>query len=97
MKKAINRFVIQGNNSSFPIDALIHGEVDDFLFITRKQIEDIILSKRNIYSSAVHFGLLTCQPKNRCLNFNLLYEKDRYCIQIKWYNIIDSIIESMCK
>ena len=40
---------------------------------------------------------MTCQPKNRCLNYNPLYEKDRYCVQIKWYNIFDDIIEYMNK
>lgn len=60
---------------------------------TKEQIEEIILSKKDVYSTAVHFGALTCQPKNRCLNYNPLYEKDRFCVQIKWYSIFDNIIE----
>ena len=52
-------------------------------------------SKINDYSTAVHFGPMTIQPKNRCLNYNYKYEKDRYCIQIKWYNLFDDIIENM--
>lgn len=36
-----------------------------------------------------------CQPKNRCLNYNPLYEKDRYSVQIKWYSLNDDIIEYM--
>ena len=38
---------------------------------------------------------MVCQPKNRCLNYNTKYEKDRFCIQIKWYSIFDDIIENM--
>ena len=38
---------------------------------------------------------MTVQPKNRCLNYNTKYKKDRYCIQIKWYNLFDDIIENM--
>ena len=93
IKKAISRFVTRGKNTDYFIAAIIYGEVDDFIWATKEQIEEIILSKKDIYSSAVHFGALTCQPKNRCLNYNPLYEKDRFCVQTKWYNIFDDIIE----
>ena len=93
IKKAIDRFVTRGKNTDYFISAIIYGEIDDFIWATKEQIEAIILSKKDVYSSAVHFGALTCQPKNRCLNYNPLYEKDRFCIQIKWYNIFDDIIE----
>lgn len=95
LKKAIERFVTRGNNSKYPIDAIISGEVNDFIWIKTGEIEKIILNKRNIDSTAVHFGPLTCQPKNRCLNYNRKYEKDRYCVQLKWYNLWDDIIEFM--
>lgn len=93
--KAIDRFILKGNNSSYPISALIHGEVNDFVFITKDDIINIILNKKDNYSSTVHFSVLTVQPKNRCLNYNAKYEKDRFCVQIKWYNIFDDIIENM--
>ena len=97
IKKATNRFITRGKNTDYFISAIIYGEVDDFIWATKEQIEEIILSKKDVYSSAVHFGALTCQPKNRCLNYNPLYEKDRYCVQIKWYNIFDNIIEYQSK
>ena len=97
IKKAINRFVTRGKNTDYFISAIIYGEVNDFIWATKEQIEEIILSKKDVYSSAVHFGALTCQPKNRCLNYNPLYEKDRFCVQIKWYNIFDDIIEYLSK
>lgn len=95
IEKAIDRFVIRGKNASYSIAAIICGEVDDFIWITSEDIREIVINKRDIYSSAVHFGPMTCQPKNRCLNYNPLYEKDRYCVQIKWYNLFDDIIENM--
>lgn len=52
------------------------------------------MSKKDNYSTAVHLGPMTIQPKNRCLNHNPKYEKDRYCIQVKWYNLFDDIIEN---
>ena len=91
--KAIKRFVIRGNNSNYDIDALIHGQTNDFLVLYKEQIIKLILSKKNYVSTGVHFGPLSVQPKNRCLNYNPLYEKDRYCVQIKWYNLTDDIIE----
>lgn len=93
LNKAIERFIIKGNNSKYYIDAIIHGEVDDFIWLTRSEIVDVILSKKDMYSSAIHFGPITCQPKNRCLNYNPKYEKDRFCVQLKWYNLNDDIIE----
>jgi len=97
LEKAIERFITKGKNSKYYIDAIIYGEVNDFIWATKEDIEQIMLSKKDEYSSAVHFSLMTCQPKNRCLNYNPLYEHDRYCIQIKWYNIFDDILEHMNK
>lgn len=92
LKEAIDRFVIKGNNSNYYIDAIIYGEVNGFIWATKNEIKDIILSKKDIYSTAVHFGPMICQPKNRCLNYNSKYEKDRFCVQIKWYSLFDNII-----
>lgn len=95
LKEAIDRFVIKGNNSKYSIDAIVYGEVDDFIWITKKDIKNIILLKKDLYSTAVHFGPITCQPKNRCLNYNPKYEKDRFCVQLKWYSLFDDMIENM--
>lgn len=95
LEKAVKRFVLLGRNDKHMVDAIIYGVVNDFMWITREEIVKIILEKRNITSSAVHFGPLFVQPLARCLNYNPTYEYGRYCIQIKWYNISDDIIEIM--
>ena len=95
LKKAIDRFVIKGKNSNYYIDAIICGEVNDFVWIAKDDIINVILSKKDDYSTGVHFGSLSCQPKNRNLVNNPKYEKDRYCVQIKWYNLFDEILENM--
>lgn len=92
---AIDRFVLKGKNSKYSIDAIICGEVNDFVWLLRDDIKKVILSKKNLYSTSVHFGSLVCQPKARCLNHNPKYEKDRFCVQIKWYSLFDDIIMSM--
>lgn len=95
INKVTNKFVLKGNNSDESIDAIIHGTVNDFVWILEKDIKNIISSQINIYSTAIHFGPLIVQPLDRCLNKNPLYEKKRFCVQIKWYNLYDNIIENM--
>ena len=95
IKLAIDRFLIKGRNSNNCIDAIIYGVPNDFLWIKRKDIYNILLLKRNIYSTSIHFSTLTYQPLNRCINKNPKYEKARFISQIKWYNLCDDIIENM--
>ena len=74
--KAIYRFVIKGKLSDKNIDAIIFGTKNDFLWIKK---EEIILSKKDVYSTGVHFGPLSIQPMDRCLNHNEKYEKKILC------------------
>lgn len=94
IKKAINRFILQGRNSKYEVDVIIHGTPEDFLWIKKDDIYKIMLNN-NYYSTGVHFGKLFCQPQDRCINHNHLYEKKRFCVQIKWYSLFDDIIENM--
>lgn len=91
--KAIDRFLLQGRNSSEKIDVLIYGVIDDFVWIKRDDIRRMFFKKKNEYSSGVHFSFLSCQPMNRCLNYNAKYEKERFLVQLKWYNLFDHVIE----
>ena len=93
LSKAIDRFILKGNNDVNYIDALVYGTVNDFLFVTRDEIKTIILSKINFYATGVHFGPLFCQPMSRCLNYSKKYDNLRFCVQVKWYNLFDDILE----
>ena len=95
ISKALDRFVLKGNNSEYEIDGIIYGTPGDFLWIKRSDIVNIIFFNMNKYCSAVHFGALVCQPLNRCLNYNNRYSYGRYYVQVKWYSLFDDIIESM--
>ena len=97
VKSAIDRFVLIGNNSHEPIDAIIYGVIDDFIWITKDEIIDIIMEHKDIQRTGVSFGSLFYQPMNRCLNYNPKYEYARNYIQIKWYHLSDDIIEVMGK
>ena len=93
--KVIDRFILKGNISDKSIDAILFGVNDDFIWIKKEDIIKVILSKKDLYSSAVHFGPLTIHPLDRCLNYNPKYDIRRLCVQVKWYNLADDIIEFM--
>ena len=95
LMKAIDRFIITGRNSKYKIDAILYGVPNDFIWIKTKHIYEILLEKKDEYSSSIHFSKLTYQPLDRCLNYNPKYEKCRYISQLKWYSISDDIIEKM--
>ncbi len=89
---AIDRFILKGNLGDKEIDAIIYGVVEDFIWIKKDDIVKVIMSHINDNSSSIHFGPLTVQPLDRCLNRNPKHEKCRFCIQVKWYNLVDNII-----
>ena len=95
IEKAIERFVIMGTNSKYSIDAICYGEANNYLWITKKDIIKILKYKMNEYSTGVHFSSLFCQPQTRNIICNPLYEKKRFCVQIKWYSLFDDIILNM--
>lgn len=92
---AITERFLLGNGEKQKVDVLIYGVIDDFIWVTKEDIRKIILQKKDTYSSGPHFGPLSCQPMNRCLNRNPKYERNRFFVQIKWYNLADDIIENM--
>ena len=93
LEKAIYRFILQGKRNVNCIDMLIYGTPDDFIYITKEEIIDLLLKKKGVYSTGVHFASMHCQPLNRCLNHNKKSEYKRHYIQVKWYNIFDDVIE----
>ena len=95
VKNAIDRFVLIGNNSDKSIDAIIYGVLEDFVWITKEEIIDIILKHKDIKRTGLSFGPLFYQPMARCLNYNPKLEYARHYIQIKWYHLSDAIIEVM--
>ena len=56
LKKCINRFILQGNNSDEAIDGIIYGVVDDFLFISSGDVLKILLKHSEDYHNGVHFS-----------------------------------------
>ena len=59
----IDRFIIRGRNSNYDIDAFVSGKVDDFVWIMKYDLYDLILSKRCIDFTSPHIACLTIGPK----------------------------------
>lgn len=95
IKKAIERIVIYGINSNVPIDAIIWGMPNDFMWLTKDEIIDICIKHKGISKNGLAISGIFYQPFNRCLNFNSKYEKYRHYVQFKWYHLSDDIIETM--
>lgn len=92
--KCIDRFVLRGRTrSDKQIDALIYGKVNDFFYITKYDIKRIIKNNLDFNTTGLHIGPLYIQPQSRNLNYNPKYEKCRYCVQIKWFNLFDYIMK----
>lgn len=89
----IDRFIVRGRNSDYDIDALICGKVDDYVWILKYDLYDLILSKKcNEYTSP-HIACLTIGPKKRNLGGNSNNPGDRYCVCVRWNFIRESILE----
>lgn len=95
IKKFTERFILRGNMSPYEVDAIIYGVVNDFIWITNKEIKFIIRKHLEDNTQALHISCLSIQPWARNLNYNIKYEKNRHFVQIKWYNLCDKIIETM--
>lgn len=88
----VDRFVIKGRNSDYDIDALICGKVDNYVWIKKYDLYDLILSKRCLEYTSPHIACLTIGPKKRCLNGKTDNIKDKYQICVRWNFIMEDII-----
>ena len=93
VEKCIERFILQGRSKKFKrVDAIIIGSINNFFYLTEKEVKEIIYEYLNIKTTGLHIGPLFIQPQSRNLNYNSKYEKCRYNVQIKWYNLTDQIL-----
>ena len=87
-----DRFILCGNNSQYRVDGIIYGIPNDFLWINKNDVLDIIKKSIHKKSNTVHIGSLYIQPLNRCINENKKYIWCRDYVQVKWYSLFDDII-----
>lgn len=88
----IDRFIVYGNYSDYAIDVLVSGTVDNYVWIKRDDLYDMILSKRDSNYTSPHIACLTIGPKKRNI-ISSKYGKDRYIVAVRWNFIRESIID----
>ena len=88
----IDRFIVRGRNSDYDIDALVCGTVDNYVWILKYDLYDLILSKRCLYFTSPHIACMTIGPKKRNLDRQSKNVKDRYIVSIRWNFIKEDII-----
>lgn len=88
----IDRFIIRGRNSDYDIDVLICGTIENYVWIMKYDLYDLILSKRSLEFTSPHAACLTIGPKKRNLDGNSNNRKDRYLVCIRWNFIREGII-----
>jgi len=89
----IDRFIVRGRNSDYDIDALICGKVDDYVWIMKHDLYDLLLSKRCYEYTSPHIACLTIGPKKRNLDGNSKNPGDRYIVCVRWNFIRENILE----
>ena len=87
----IDRFIIRGKNSDYDIDVLISGTIDDYVWILKYDLYDLILSKRSLEFTSPHIACMTIGPKKRCI-FGDKNFKDRYLVCVRWNFIREDIV-----
>ncbi len=80
----IDRFIIRGKNSEYDIDALVCGTIDNYVWISKYDLYDLILSKRCYGYTSPHVACLTIGPKKRNLDGTSKNVRNRYMVCIRW-------------
>ncbi len=90
--KLITRILFKGKSDFFEeADAIYYGNINNGLWATKEEIIDYVL-KNQFNINSIHFGPLTYQIWNRCLNFNPKTENRRNVMQVKWGSLEKDLI-----
>lgn len=85
--KLADRFLFQGKSNNYEcVDSIYYGNIECGMWANRNEIIDFI-SNFNSSSKNLHFGPMSYQVWNRCLNKNPNTEIRRNVMQIKWGSI----------
>lgn len=88
----IDRFIIRGRNSNYDIDALVCGTIDDYVWIMKYDLYDLILSKRSMNFTSPHIACMTIGSKKRDIEGKSSNRVDRYIVCVRWNFIKTDII-----
>ena len=84
LTKLMTRILFKGKSDNFEeADVIYYGTIDDGHWATKEEIMNYMLNNK-FNRNSLHFGPLTYQTWNRCLNFNQKTENRRTVMQMKW-------------
>lgn len=84
LTKLITRVLFKGKNNEFDeADVVYYGTINKGHWATKDEIIKYMVNN-NFDINSIHFGPLTYQIWNRCLNFNPNTENRRNVMQVKW-------------
>lgn len=87
----VDRFLIRGRNAEIDIDAFVCGTINDYTWIKKYDIYDLILSLRCKEYTSPHCACMTIGPKKRNLNYDPRYAKERFLVCVRWNFIREEI------
>lgn len=76
---------------------MICGTADDYVWIKKYDLYDLILSKRCMQFTSPHIACLTIGPKKRILDGVSNNYRDRYIVCARWDYIKEDIIKFKAK
>lgn len=87
----VDRFIVRGRNSEYDIDCLICGRIDNYVWISKYDLYDLVLSKKCLHFTSPHVACMTLGSQKRCITSkgNL---KDRYLVAVRWNFLREDII-----
>ncbi len=92
LTELITRVLFKGKSEQFDeVDAIYYGTINEGHWATKDEITRYIINNKFDLNS-IHFGPLTYQIWNRCLNFNPNTEKRRNVMQVKWASLERDLI-----
>lgn len=89
----VDRFIVRERKFDYDIDDLICGTINNYVWMLKYDIYDLILSKRCLDFTSPHIACMTIGPKKRNLIGNSNNVKDRYIVCIRWNFIKEDIIK----
>lgn len=92
LTKLITRILFKGKSDFFEeADVVYYGNIDKGHWATKQEIIEYMIGRKFSLNS-IHFGPLTYQIWNRCLNFNPNTENRRKVMQVKWGSLEKDLI-----
>ena len=89
----VDRFIVRGKNSNYDIDALVCGTVNDYVWILKYDLYDMILSNMRSELTSPHAACMTIGPRKRNIDRTSMHREDRYIVCVRWNYIRENIIE----